>query len=242
MNSKNNQKKYSMSFYTNLPATKKSRVEIRQAMWAVERAFKWADKRIRKACRHMFDDYPNNHHSNELEIAVSVDKDSPDSCGGAFYPENNAIIINKYVKPIPLENKEPNVINLLENRKHLRHIVVHELIHYAFTEFDYSDDDDTPVSWKVGLCSKENTTNHVDKLSNKKWKIDEWLDEVLTERLALHISGWMVTGAMFYENNISDDDKCIFEKVKQKIIVGPVELESIVNALRYHDKKIFLDS
>ena len=57
----------------------------------------------------------------------------------------------------------------------------------------------------------------------------------------MHISGWTETGTMLYENNISDGDKHIFEKVKQILTVGPVELESIVNALYYHDMSVFLD-
>lgn len=68
------------------------------------------------------------------------------------------------------------------------------------------------------------------------------MDEVLTERLTMHISGWTKTDTMLYENNISDEDKNIFEKVKQKLTVGPVKFDSIVNALYYHDKTIFFDS
>lgn len=239
---KKNKKNYSISFYTNLPKTKESWAEIRRAMRVVERAYKWADRRLRKALRHMFEDYPNNHSSNELKIAVNVDKDNTDHCGGVFYPENNEIIINKYVEPIVLEGKEPYLLNLFDDKNRLRHIIAHELIHYAFAEYEYSNDKEEPTGWTVGLCSEENTANPVEKLSGTKWKVEEWLDEVLTERLAMHISGWAKTDTMLYENNISDEDKNIFEQVKQKLTVGPVVFESIVNALYYHDKSIFLDS
>lgn len=173
---------------------------------------------------------------------IYVDKDNIDHCGGFFYPQTNEIIINKYVAPIISGDKEPYIMNLLKEKKRLRHIVVHELLHYAFTEYKYADDEELPVSWTVGLCSEENTTNPVDKQFGKKWKIDEWLDEVLTERLAKHISGWTKTATMLNEENISDEDKHIFENVKRKLTENPNELKNIVSALFYHDMNIFLES
>lgn len=239
---KKSEKEYSINFYTNLPKTKESWAEICRAMRVVERAYKWADRRLRKALRESFYDYPNNHSSNELKIAVNIDKDNTDHCGGVFCPEDNEIVINKYVEPIVFGDKVPYLLNLIDDKNRLRHIIAHELIHYAFTEYEYTGDKDKPISWTVGLCAEENTANPVEKLSSKKWKVDEWLDEVLTERLAMHISGWAKTDTMLYEKNISDEDKNIFEKVKQKLTVGPVVFDSIVNALYYHDKSIFFGS
>jgi hypothetical protein len=153
----------------------------------------------------------------------------------------NEIVINKYVSPVSLKGNETSVKNLFKDKKQLLHILIHELIHYAFTEYEYTDDGNEPSNWTVGLCSKESTSSYAEKEYYKKWKIDEWLDEVLTERLAMHVSGWEKTGALLYENNVRERDKPVFEKIKEKIINGPILFEDIVKALYYHNGKFFLD-
>ena len=183
-------------------------------MRVVKRAYKGADRHLRKALPTIFGNYPNNYNSKELKISVNLDKDNTDHCSRGFYPENNEILMNKYVEPIVIERKEPYLLNLLDDISRLRHIIEHELIYYAFAEYEYSNDKDEPTGWTVGLCSEENTANHVQKLYGTKWEVDEWLDDVLTERLAMHISGRTKTDTVLYENNISDEDKNIFEKVK----------------------------
>lgn len=229
-----------VGFYSSLPHNKKNWREIHDATKRIEHAYQWADKRIRKGLCLILDGYPNNYYTGKLTISANVDPEEVDHYGGFFYPEDNEIVINKYVRPIVAGNKTVEVIDLLKDKKRLRHIITHELIHYAFTEYEYAEGDEKPVHWTVGLCSEENTTTHVDKKSNVKWKIDEWLDEVLTEKLAMHFSGWSKMGVLLYENNISNDDKYIFELVKKKLTKGPLILEDIVNALYYHNKDIFL--
>ena len=232
---------YSISFYSSLPHSRKSWREIRRAKRIVERNFLRAHKRLRRELGHIFDGYPNNHHSNAVQISVNVDKGNADHCGAVFCPEDSEIVINKYAVPISDEGEEAEVMNLFADKKRLRHNIVHELVHYAFTEYEYADGSETPVSWTVGLCSQENTSHHVGKKYDKKWKTEEWLDEVLTERLAMHISGWTKSGLTLYENNVGKKDKHIFEKVKDRLINGPLVFENMVEALYRHDKDIFLN-
>lgn len=209
-------------------------------MKTLERVFKWADKQLRKGLEDLLNCYPNNFYTGELKVSVNVDKEEVDHCGGVFCPEDNEIVINKYALPIVANDKQAEVINLFKDKKRLRHVVLHELIHYAFTEYIYSEDNEKPVGWTVGLCTEENTASHVEKEANKKWKTDEWLDEVLTERLTMHFSGWAKTGMPLYQNNISEDDMDTFKLVKDKLINGSAFFDDIVNALYHHDKNIFL--
>jgi hypothetical protein len=78
-----NDKIYSIDFYSTLPENKKSWREIRNAMRIVERVYKRADKRLRKAVGHMMNDYPNNHRRG-LKIFANVDKENIGPYGGVF--------------------------------------------------------------------------------------------------------------------------------------------------------------
>lgn len=234
-------KTYSIDFTTNLEKSIRTQIEINSAMRIVERTFRRADKKLRKILAPVFCDYPNNYYTNCLSVVVNVDKEDADHCGGMFYPEDCEIIINKYVIPIVDDDKPNYVMNLIEDRKRLFHIVIHELIHYAFTEYHYADGETTPQSWTVGLCSKEDTSTSVNKQCGKKWEVDEWLDEMLTERLAMTVSGFNKTAVMFYEDNVKDEDKPFYDKVKDRFINGPLDIKNILYALYYHDKKYFFD-
>ena len=237
------QLKYTISFYTNLQESKKSWLEINRAMRVVERAYKWADKHLRKVVYPIVCNYPNNYKKNNLVIAVNIDNENVGHSGGSFYPEDNEIVINKYAEPICYTGVKLDVLNLLKDKKRLRHIIVHELIHYAFTEYKYTKERQEPTEWRVGLSPWENTDNPVDKSFDKKWGLDEWLDEVLTETLARYITGWPIKHTIqLYEQNLSDEHNDTLEKVKQRFVDGPVVIENIINALYYHDKSIFLDS
>ena len=130
--------------------------------------------------------------------------------------------------------------NLLKDKRRLRRLVLHELIHYAFTEYEYLNGGDKPSCWKVGLCSREKTASKPIKSLNKKWKIDEWLDEVLTEAVAIFISGAKSGNLRYCEEFVYKKDAQMHERVCNKFTGGTVYFEDIINALRYHDKDIFL--
>ena len=182
--------------------TKEEIREARKACSFVEKVF---NKAYRKLIRYLkkhggFDNEPNNYYDDNLNIIVRIDKENLDHYGGAFCPDDNIIVINKYVMPI--SSKSCESINLFKNKKSLEHILIHELIHYAFTEYTYGKGK-KPKSWVVGLCSPEDMHKSVEKGFDKIWGLDEWLDEALTEYLAMNISGKLRKNALLHEENIS---------------------------------------
>lgn len=231
---------YAIGFYTNLKPSNKSWREISRAMRTVKIAFIRAERRLFRLLKRYFDGYPFGMRGH-LQISVNVDDEEVDNAGGVFSPENKELHVNKYVFPLCEDGAHLDMRNMLKNRRLLEHTVTHELIHFAFTEYKYDGESDVPVGWTVGLCPPENVGEYIDFSADAKWITGGWLDEILTERLALHVSGYKKTGALVRGYNVSDGDKAFYDKVMEKLRVGPVSLESILSALYYHDKKYFIE-
>lgn len=197
-----------------------------------------------------FDSYNKGNIDNNsiipLCIGICFDKLDSKPHEASYIPEKNQVRIYKYCKPYT----NNSIVNILDNPKFVESILTHELLHYSFTTFSYEtiNDEQRLKNYQVGLRKEILSSQELSAKEYAELDRYRWLDEILTELLAVVISGTNHISGIYleyYQQLVKKEDMQIFYSLIHHIENGVIDntfLKTCIDSLSSHNPQIIIDT